>query len=83
MSLKEQEREQKVSVRHPRYLGVILLMLGIALVFRSWWALLLVLALSLVLLWRIQDEEKLLQEEFGSFWEAYAKKSWRLVPLVY
>lgn len=70
-------------LRHPRYLGVIVFTLGIALVFRSWVAIILILLLTMVLLWRIHDEEALLHQEFGASWEAYASKSWRLIPLLY
>lgn len=70
-------------VRHPHYLGIIVFNTGIALVFRSWLALVLMAALTLVLLWRIGDEERLMHEGFGDQWEAYAKRSWRLIPFVY
>ncbi len=70
-------------VRHPRYLGIITFSLGIALAFRSWIGLALVLAMTPVLLWRIHDEEELMHEEFGPDWEAYSRRSWRLVPFMY
>jgi protein-S-isoprenylcysteine O-methyltransferase Ste14 len=70
-------------LRHPRYLGIILFNVGIALIFHSWLALLLVAALALVLLWRIHDEEAFMQQAFGTQWEAYARQSWRLVPFIY
>jgi protein-S-isoprenylcysteine O-methyltransferase Ste14 len=70
-------------LRHPRYLGIILLTTGISLVFRSWLALILVAALTLVLTWRIHGEEALMQQEFGTDWEAYSQESWRLIPFVY
>ena len=70
-------------LRHPRYLGILLFSVGISLVFRSWLALVLVAAMTLVLLWRIRDEEALMHEEFGAEWEAYSKKSRRLIPFVY
>lgn len=70
-------------LRHPRYLGIIIFNLGLALVFRSGLALLLVLALTLVLLWRIHDEEAFMHQEFGTDWETYSKRSWRLIPFVY
>ncbi len=70
-------------LRHPRYLGILFYMCGIALVFRSWFALILVVMLMLVLLWRIHDEELLMQQEFGADWTQYAGKSWRLIPFVY
>jgi len=70
-------------VRHPRYLGIIVFAAGLALVFRSWPALVLAVAIKLVLLWRIRDEEALMAGEFGDEWTAYARRSWRLVPGVY
>ncbi len=70
-------------LRHPRYLGIILLNIGISLVYRSWLALLLVAAMTLVLIWRIRDEETLMHQTFGTDWEDYSRRSWRLVPYVY
>lgn len=70
-------------LRHPRYLGIIIFTMGISLVYRSWLALILVAALALVLIWRIHDEEALLHQEFGTDWEAYSQRSWRLIPFVY
>lgn len=70
-------------LRHPRYLGIIMFNLGIALVYRSWMAMILVAALTLVLLWRIHDEESLMHQEFGADWDVYARKSWHLIPFVY
>lgn len=70
-------------VRHPRYLGIILFLTGISLVFISWAALILSLATLVVLLWRIRDEEALMQREFTKDWEAYRKKTYYLVPFVF
>ncbi len=36
-----------------------------------------------VLLLRIRDEEALMHAEFGQEWEAYARRSWRLIPFVF
>ncbi|HXP59972.1 MAG TPA: isoprenylcysteine carboxylmethyltransferase family protein [Dongiaceae bacterium] len=70
-------------VRHPRYLGVLVFTAGFALVYRSWLGLILVTVLAGVLAWRIHDEEELMHSEFGTTWEAYARRTWRLVPFVY
>jgi protein-S-isoprenylcysteine O-methyltransferase Ste14 len=70
-------------VRHPRYLGIILFTTGIAFVFRSWMALILVAILIMVLLWRIHEEESLMSQEFGKDWTEYCRKSWRMIPLIY
>ncbi len=70
-------------VRHPRYLGIIIYNVGLSLVYRSWLAVVLVAILTGVLLWRIQDEEVLMQREFGVEWQSYSTQSWRLIPFVY
>lgn len=70
-------------LRHPRYLGIILFNIGMALAFRSGLTLILSAALILVLLWRIHDEERLLRETFGPEWDEYRKRSWRLAPFLY
>ncbi len=70
-------------IRHPRYLGIILLTFGFALVFRSWIGLLAAIPVIWILLFRIRDEEQVLQTEFGSAWENYCQQSWRLVPLIF
>jgi protein-S-isoprenylcysteine O-methyltransferase Ste14 len=70
-------------VRHPRYSGIIMYNIGFSLLFRSWLGFVLVAALSVVLLWRIRDEEALLRQEFQAEWQDYAARSWRLVPFVY
>jgi protein-S-isoprenylcysteine O-methyltransferase Ste14 len=67
-------------IRHPRYLGVILLTIGFSLVFRSWIGLALSPFLIAVLLLRIHDEEALLKNEFGAEWDAYCRTSARLLP---
>lgn len=70
-------------LRHPRYLGVLLFFTGISFVFQSYLTLLIVMALLLVLLWRISVEETLMRQEFGAEWEAYCEKSWRIIPFVF
>jgi protein-S-isoprenylcysteine O-methyltransferase Ste14 len=70
-------------IRHPRYLGIILLLSGMSLVFRSWMAFIFALASVLVLIWRIRDEENLMHQEFTDTWEQYTKRSWRLIPYIY
>jgi len=70
-------------IRHPRYLGVIFVALGLPLLFRSWIGLVVSIPLLIVLLSRIKDEEAVLSEEFGLGWEVYRKQSWRLIPYLY
>jgi protein-S-isoprenylcysteine O-methyltransferase Ste14 len=70
-------------IRHPRYLGILLFFLGISLTFQSLIGMLLILALTLVFVWRIYTEEALLQQEFGKEWEAYRNQSWRMFPFIF
>lgn len=70
-------------IRHPRYLGIIVFSAGIALIFRSWAGLILCAVLGVVLLTRIQDEEKLMLETFGEEWTAYSQKTSHIIPYIY
>ena len=70
-------------IRHPRYLGIFALFLGISLVFRSLLSLGVVAALSIVLVWRMFAEDALMKREFGEEWDAYFKRSWRVIPFVF
>jgi protein-S-isoprenylcysteine O-methyltransferase Ste14 len=70
-------------IRHPRYLGVMVLAIGFSAVFSSWIGLAMSMLVFVVLLFRIKDEETLMQLEFGSAWQAYCKYSWRLIPYIY
>ncbi len=71
------------AIRHPRYLGLLLLVAGSALVYRAWIGLAADLVLLATLLWRISDEEKLLRGEFGADWEAYCRHTKRLLPWIW
>jgi len=67
-------------IRHPRYLGLLGMVLGFALVFNTWVGAAADLALLAGLLWRISDEKNLLRGEFGQEWEDYARRTKRLIP---
>ena len=64
-------------VRHPAYLGAIILFLGIPVMASS------VLGFLVTFLHRIRLEEKMLIERFGVEYEEYIKHSKRLIPFVY
>ncbi len=70
-------------IRNPRYLGILLFLLGIALVFRSSVSLVLTVLALIILIWRIHDEEVLLKEHFADRWDEYSRRSWRLIPFIY
>jgi protein-S-isoprenylcysteine O-methyltransferase Ste14 len=68
-------------VRHPVYLGVFVALLGDAVAFANWVALLIGLVWVLPsLLWRARVEEQLLVEVFGEAYERYRQRTKRLLP---
>ncbi len=71
-------------VRHPGYLGDILLWIGAALATLNW-LVVVILTVTAVLAYsyRIRVEEAMLQEALGDTYRAYMRHTWRLVPLVY
>lgn len=70
-------------IRHPRYLGALILGTGFCLLFDSLIGLFLILPFAAVLFFRISDEEKFMRREFGEEWDAYCQKTWQLIPLIY
>ncbi len=71
-------------VRHPGYLGQLLVFLGIGLALANWISLLgLALPVGLAFSRRIAVEEQALRQHFAGAYEAYASRSWRLIPWLY
>ena len=70
-------------IRHPSYLGLFLLALGWGLAFRSGVGVIIAVLMLIVVLARIDAEERLLSETFGAEYDAYRTRTWRLVPYVY
>jgi protein-S-isoprenylcysteine O-methyltransferase Ste14 len=71
-------------VRHPSYLGLLLVLLAIGLYSRNWVGLLvLIIPTTAALIYRIYVEEAALSEAFGERYAEYSKTTWRLVPGLY
>jgi protein-S-isoprenylcysteine O-methyltransferase Ste14 len=71
-------------VRHPSYLGLLLVFLAVGLHSRSWAAFALaVVPTTAVLLYRIRVEEAALRAAFGEEYLAYSRETKRLIPGVY
>ena len=70
-------------VRHPLYLGEILRNLGIVSIFSSGIGIVFIMVGIIFLLFRINAEEKMLVEAFGSDYEDYKRKTKRLIPYIY
>jgi protein-S-isoprenylcysteine O-methyltransferase Ste14 len=70
-------------IRHPSYLGMLILMFGWALAFRSGAGVILAALIIPPILARIRSEEALLCAQFGKQYEAYCRRTSRLIPGIY
>jgi protein-S-isoprenylcysteine O-methyltransferase Ste14 len=70
-------------IRHPSYLGLLVMSFGWGLAFRSGAGVLLAALMIPPILARIRAEERLLRQEFGADYEAYCARTFRLIPGVY
>jgi len=70
-------------VRNPSYLGLVTLSLGWGLAFRSLVGVVIAALFLIPLHARMNSEERLLAEQFGAEYEAYRRRTWRLVPWIY
>lgn len=69
-------------IRHPMYVGVLVMVAGIPLALGSWWGLAIIVIEVPVLMWRILDEEQLLKKELPGYIEYTQQVRYRLVPYV-
>ena len=83
----EVEQEQSVIssglyaiVRHPMYLGVLLMCLSLPLALGSYWAMIPALLIIPVLVARIRNEESVLVRELKGYREYLQKTKYRLIP---
>jgi len=70
-------------IRHPLYLGEILRNFGIVSIFSSGYGILFIMIGTIFLLLRINVEEEMLIEAFGSDYEDYKRKTKKLIPYIY
>ena len=71
-------------IRHPAYLGLLCLFLGIPLSMGSWGGLLIAgLGGIPAIIYRIGQEEKFLVEWFGDAYKTYQQNTWRLIPYLW
>lgn len=70
-------------VRHPMYSGTLLLAFASPVALGSWWGLLPALLALPMLVWRIFDEEKLLNAELPGYSDYTKRVRYRLLPFVW
>jgi protein-S-isoprenylcysteine O-methyltransferase Ste14 len=70
-------------VRHPMYMGGLLLLVGMSLSLGSWWGLCIFLIFIPALAWRTLDEERFLATNLPGYSEYLDKVRYRLVPGVW
>ena len=70
-------------MRHPMYVGVLIMVIGVPLALDSWWGLAILLITIPVLMWRILDEEQLLKKDLPGYLEYTQKVHYRLVPYLW
>ncbi|MGO8984416.1 MAG: methyltransferase family protein [Terriglobales bacterium] len=70
-------------IRHPLYLSLLLVPSGVALVFASWLALPIFALAAAFVFDRIRSEERMLALHFGSEFEDYRRRTWKLVPFLF
>lgn len=70
-------------VRHPMYVGVLIMMTGVPLALGSWRGLAFLVIVLPALAWRILDEEKLLKKDLSGYIEYTQKVRYRLVPYMW
>lgn len=71
------------TVRHPMYVGALIMMLGIPLALGSWWATVTIVPMTLVIVRRVRDEEELLTRSLAAYREYRHQVRYRLLPFVW
>jgi protein-S-isoprenylcysteine O-methyltransferase Ste14 len=70
-------------VRHPMYVGVLIMVIGVPLALGSLWGLAVLALTTPVLIWRILDEEQLLEKDLSGYKDYEQKVRYRLVPYLW
>lgn len=71
-------------IRHPSYLGILMIVTGFSSAMNSIYSLLVLLVpVSLAILYRISVEEKVLIGEFGDNYIEYKKETKKIIPWIY
>jgi len=70
-------------VRHPMYIGALLLLLGIPLSLGSLWGVATIIPITAVIIWRLLDEERILSRDLPGYVGYMQKVRYHLVPYIW
>lgn len=71
-------------IRHPGYLGQLIIFLGISVSLSNWISILsMILSVLIGYIYRIKTEEKFMIEQMGDKYIDYQKRTKRLIPMIY
>ena len=70
-------------VRHPMYIGALIMVLGVPLALGSWWGLATFVPMALVIIRRVRDEEEILVRDLVGYREYRSQVRYRLLPFVW
>jgi protein-S-isoprenylcysteine O-methyltransferase Ste14 len=70
-------------VRHPMYVGALVMLVGVPLALGSLWGLVAIVPMTLVLIARLLDEEKFLTRNLTGYSDYQSKVRCRLLPLIW
>jgi protein-S-isoprenylcysteine O-methyltransferase Ste14 len=70
-------------MRHPMYTGWLVTFLGVPLALGSWWGLFTIIPITLVIAWRLLDEETFLAKNLPGYSEYRNRVRYRLVPFIW
>jgi protein-S-isoprenylcysteine O-methyltransferase Ste14 len=70
-------------VRHPMYSGALVMLFGTPLALGSWWGLLMFIPMTVIITWRLLNEEKFLANNLSGYLEYCREVRYRLVPFIW
>jgi protein-S-isoprenylcysteine O-methyltransferase Ste14 len=70
-------------VRHPMYAGALVMLFATPLALGSWWGLVMLIPMTLVVVLRLLDEERFLQKSLPGYTEYCERIRFRLVPHIW
>jgi len=70
-------------VRHPMYGGALLMLLGVAPALGSWWGMVTIVPMTLVIVVQLLDEERFLEKNLPGYLEYEGKVRFRLAPWIW